>query len=281
MATPISADIVGDREKFLLYGHPGMGKTFAALTAPDPIYFLSVGAHNEAKTYFSKQFQKKHGKKEIFLDSVSESLGKMGRLEGGPVGFDNACIAIDEALESDEKGEQEFQTIVIDNATVLEEYQMNKVIHIADQARDPGASGFSTYEKFQEHGILTPFDNDWGAAQSLMAKFVSWLYGLDKHIILVAHEHETTVSNRSSHTQTLVAVKPLFVGKQRTEISNKFDNVWRFTAEGQLYAARTCPQKSPYEVIAKTRVGGVIPNDYLDVNLSSAVKKMQKQAQSV
>ena len=277
---PLTSAIIEDNEKVLLYGHPSMGKTHAALTAPGPIYFLAIGGPNEVKPYFGKNFQDKHGKKEIIIDIAREPRGKKGRFINA-VGFDIACTLLDEALELDDRGKIEFATIVIDNATVLEEFQMNKVIQISDATRSADSKGESTYSKFMDSGILHPADHDWGAAQSLMQKFTSWLFSLDKNVVFVAHEHETTVANRATQSSDIIAVKPLFVGKQRTRIANMFDNVWRFYTHGQLYVARTTPQDKPFTVIAKTRIGGVISPDYPDVNLTKAFKKLQDQARKI
>ena len=280
MPVPLTAEIMEDNEKVLLYGHPGTGKTHAALTAPDPIYFLAIGAPNEAKTYFSKKFQEKHGKKEIFIDVALEPRDRMGRFKAA-VGFDHACTLLDTALELDDKGKMEFPTIIVDNATVVEEFQMNKVIEISGASRDPEAKGKSTYDKFMDEGILIPADHDWGGAQSLMAKFTSWIFSLEKNVIFIAHEHETTVSNRRTQSSDLIAVKPLFIGKQRSRIANMFDNVWRMSKQGQNYYARTVPQDKPFTIIAKTRIGGVIPEEYANPNLSEAIKKIQAQARKV
>jgi hypothetical protein len=280
--TPISPSIIGEREKFLIYGEPGTGKTFDALTAPAPIFFLAVGGSNEAKTYYSKQFQKKHGKKEIFISVAEESTDASGKFDQAQ-GFDNACRLMDEALEEDDKGTTQFATIVIDNATVLEEYQMNKVIEVshsgvASKGRDTSQT---TYQKYQDSGILTPFDSDWGAAQSLMAKYLSWLFRLDKHIVLVAHEYQDTTTNRATQSREITGIKPLFVGNQRGRVANMFDNVWRKTKSGQLYVARTEPLDRPFPVIAKTRIGGIIPADYSNVDLTDVIDQFQEHAKNV
>ena len=276
---PISSDIVGDAEKFLLYGDPGMGKTFAALTLPEPILFIAVGASNEAKTYYSKQYQKKHGKKEIHIGVAEESTDQKGGFYGDPIGFDNACTILDMALEQEEAGTFAFNSIVIDNATILSEFQMNKVLSIS--YIDANDKSGTAYLKLREHGIRTPYDSDWGGAMSLMNEFVTWLFQLNKHVALVAHEHKDQIADRKSHSQVIKGVKPLFVGKQRTIIANRFDNVWRFTRNAQFYEARTTPLNSPYDVIAKTRIGGVIEEDYRDVDLSFSIKELQKAAEEV
>lgn len=275
---PISTDILSGKEKFLLYGEPKRGKTFTALTAPGPIYFLGIGGTNEAKTYYSEQFQRKHGKKEIFIDAATEDWSKGRVIE--PKGFDRACILLDEALELDDKGEMEFETIIIDNATVLSEFQMYKVIEIDHLGTDDPEKA-TIYKKYVENGILTPHDLHWGGAQSLMGKFISHLFSLDKNIVLIAHEHQTTRANRKTRETSTLAVKPLFIGQQRSRIANMFDNVWRFYKRGQLYCARTTPLDSPFDIIAGTRVGGIISDEYQNPDISDAIDQFQAHAKEV
>ncbi|MEE8113066.1 MAG: AAA family ATPase [Nitrososphaerales archaeon] len=282
---PLTSEIIGGREKFLLYGAPKRGKTFTALTAPGPIYFLAIGGPNEAKTYFSKQFQEKHGKKDIIIQSALENVDKHGRCKT-PAGFDHACNLLDRALELDDKGALPtetggFETIVIDNATVLQEFQMNKTIYISNLTRSNSATGASTIDKVKQHGVLKPSDSDWGGAQSLMQNWYSWLFKLDKNIVFIAHEYEVTKADRATQTINLIGVQPLFVGKQRIRIANAFDNVWHFTYDHANYQARTVPQEVPTDIIAGTRVGGVIDKEWINPDLSVAIDKFKKHAESI
>jgi len=282
----LTSEIIGQWEKWLLYGAPKKGgKTFCSLTAPEPILFHAIGGPNEAKTYFSKDFQDKHGKKEIVIEVAIEDLDKRGRCKN-PAGFDHACNLLDDALELDDKGKMEtstggFETLVIDNATVLSEFQMNKVIHIANQFRSTQATGLSTYDKLMQEGILVPHDSDWGGAQSLMRDYISWLFKLDKHVVVIAHEYELTKANRATQGSDLIGVKPLFIGQQRDRIANMFDNVWRCTKQGQMYLARTTPIDKPFDIIAGTRLGGIIPNDYPNPDLTKTIEKFKKHAEMI
>lgn len=285
MPRPLTSEIIGEREKFLLYGAPKRGKTFCALTAPEPIFFLAIGGPNEAKTYFSKQFQEKHGKKDIIIDHCVEEVDNMGRCKN-PVGFDHACNLLDKALELDDKGELPtstggFETLIVDNATVLLEYQMNKVIYLSDLGRSSDTTGDSTYEKFKESGILKPSDSDWGAAQGLMQNWYSWLFKLEKHIVFIAHEYEVTKADRKTQTVNLIGIKPLFVGKQRNRIANAFDNVWHFYKQGQMYIARTEPIDKPVDIIAGTRLGGIVSPDYQNPDLTKTIQKFKKHAEEI
>ncbi len=285
MPSPISPEILDGREKFLIYGAPKTGKTFTALTSPEPIYHLGVGGDNEVKTYFGKHFQDKHGKKDLVTDYVSETIGKMGKVKD-PIGCDAVSRCLDEALELDAKENfpsktGTFETLVLDNATNLQDFQMNKTIHISNDTRSPGAEGYSTWEAYMKHGILAPFDSDWKGAQSLMSQWVSWMFDIDKNIIFIAHEYEVQKANRKTQLPDLIGIRPLFVGKQRTRIAQKFDNVWRMTKNGQKFEARTIASDSPYEIIAGTRLGGIVSNDYQDPNISKTIIKFQAQAKAV
>jgi len=278
---PISAEILDDNEKCLLYGVAGTGKTFAALTAPEPIYFMAIGGPNEAKTYFSKQFQSQHGKRTVFIDSIQENIGKRGLVKKAE-GFDRVCDALDIALELDDKGEMEFATLVIDNATMLSAMQAYKVIEIANASGvgDDRKKKDSAYEKFQKSGILTLFDSDYKAIQSLMWQWTNWVFDLPKNVVFIAHEYQDTVPNRATQSQDIVGVCPQFYGRHRKDIPNMFDNVWRMSRNGQLYEARTEFQGKPFDIVAKTRVGGVVSKNYSDVNLSKSFKQLQDQARS-
>jgi len=274
---PLTTDILEDNEKFLLYGEPGMGKTFCALTLPEPIFFLAIGGPNEAKTYFSKDFQDKYGKKEIHIGVAQEKTGKMGRVDT-PEGFDNACRLLDDAFEMDAKGQMQFNSIIIDNATVLSEYQMYKAVYWDYGQKDPKKQDDTTYTKYIEEGLLFPYDRDWGSTQSIMRKFVSWLFRMEKHIAFIAHEHKTEVKDRKSQTSTTTALKPLFIGKDRDQVANAFDNVWQFSRNGQQYVARTTAQGQNPRIIAKSRIGGLIRDNYANPDLSEAIKKYKEHA---
>ena len=281
----LTSEIIGRREKFLLYGAPKRGKTFCALTAPDPIFFLAIGGPNEAKTYYSKQFQEKHGQKDIYIESAIEDVDKHGRCKT-PKGFDHACNLLDEVLELDDQGKLDtktggFETLIVDNATVLAEFQMNKSIYISDLTRSDSATGASTQQKVKEHGVLKPSDADWGAAQSLMQNWYSWLFKIDKHIVFIAHEYYVTRANRATQSVDTVGIQPLFIGKQRSRIANAFDNVWHFTFDHAHYQARTIPTEKPVEIIAGTRLGGIISNDYQNPDLTKTIAKFKKHAEEI
>lgn len=271
--------LLGQNEQILLYGEPGVGKTELALTAPGPIYYLCIGPENELKTRYSKHFltraNGKHKDKKIYFDSVRETRGKRGEFTDNPTGLDEAGDKLDLALGKFESGEVEKpETIVIDNATVLEEYQMNKAM----------VAGYETAEnkdktalkKMRDYGIIKPGDGDYGGAQSLMSKWMSWIMGLDYNLIVIAHEYKEYVQKKGTREREIVGIYPLFVGQQRISIARSFDNVWQLSisgaGRGQLFHTRTTGSDI---YVAKTRVGGIFNEIETNLDLSECIEKFK------
>jgi hypothetical protein len=272
---PISPSIIGTHERFLLYGKPKVGKTFSALTLPPPIYFMAVGADNEAKVFFSKPFQKKYGealKREDLLIDVGTSSQQVK---------DMMSDAIENSLSG--KGPQ-FASIVVDNATPLIDLHLDVALEISHMIKQESGSDISktAQAKLEEFGAIIPHKGDWGIAQGIMRRFISDLMTVDMHMAVVAHEYELYTPG-PGQTQVLSGVEPLFIGKDRTAIGNRFDNVWRMTKQAQFYIARTESgvESSGYTVVAGSRIGGVIDKDYVDPNLSEAIAEFRAYAEEV
>lgn len=281
--TPQRADpvaILSQYERILLYGHGGTGKTFTAATAPEPLWFLTPGGPGEIKTAFSPRFINKHGRREYFITSVREDREK-GQMSDNPSGFDRCCLAVDGFLEWNDKEAMGVKTIVVDNATVLEEYMLNKAI-MAEYVL-AGSKEKTTLKRERDFGIRKPHDSTWGGAQSLMDQFISWITELPFHIVLIAHVREEWEQLPESRKRVLKGVLPQFVGQQRTSIPNKFDNVWYAQVSGGGRSQTWGIQTERDEVrMAKTRVGGLLNPDYeRDPNLTDIIEEFSKYARSL
>lgn len=279
LATPEAVFAEGN-EKSLIYGGSGVGKTFTALTAPDPIWFLGIGGPNELKTHFGKDFMRKHGRREVHTTWVKEDREEHGQMSDNPNGFDLVCDAIDGFIEWDQASGVGVQTIVVDNATYLEHYIMNKAIAAEYSMSSKVDKAVLTRER--EYGIRKPHDSTYGGAQSLMDNIVRWLFELPYNIVFVAHEYLTTEQIEGTRERRLVSREPLFVGKQRTTIPNLFDNVWWCYASGggrsRQFRVQTIADE---KTVAKTRVGGVLSDPETDLNLTDAFNELQQYARSL
>lgn len=265
-------------EKFLFYGEPKTGKTFAAGTAPDPIWVIAVGNIDELMTYFSPDFVKPYGDKQIFHDVVEESEEWK---DSGSEGFDNLTKILNTGLARAEDPDDpfNFSTLVIDNATQIGNFAMYKAMEV--NFGITSNKEFTALKRLRDNDIVIPGDNDWKSQMSLMGQFVNFLFRLKKHVVLITHEWKEETVDRKTKRRVINAVKPLFTGKQRTDIPGLFSNVWRFESTGQFFEAQTVggTHKDNYSVIAGTRMGGILPKHYRNVNIEEAIEKLQEAAQ--
>lgn len=274
----LTSEIIGVKEKILLYGEPGVGKTHAGGTMPPPTYFLCVGGENELKTLRGRAFIEQNPKKadQIWFDSVQEPRSERGRFKDAHA-FDEAGDKIDEALALDEKGEMPFNSIVVDNVTGLRSVTMNKAIefnYFRTQNKDQTA-----YRRLFDENILVPADMDWQSQMSLMKQFMEWMFQIDKHVLVTAHEWTQTKTNRKNHSQTVTARRPHFTGNNRTEIPLMFDNVWWMFAEGggrsRIHSIQTIGDDI---TLAKTRVGGAFTGEVRNPDMEELISLMQEDS---
>ena len=273
--------ILTEYERILLYGPGGTGKTFTAATAPEPHWWLTPANKGEAKTMYSEDFLEKHGRKEYFITSVKEARVK-GQVIDNPPGYDRCCLAVDGFLETNEKEGWGVKTIIVDNATRLEEYMMSKAIFAEYMLASSKEKTVLKAER--DYGIRKPHDSTYGGAQSFMDRWVNWLMELPFHLVFIAHDYEVSVPiYEGARERVLKSVRPLFVGVQRTSVPNKFDSVWYSMVSGGGRSRTWGIQSQRDEIIdAKTRIGGIIDSTYeRDPNISEIIGQFRAHAVSL
>lgn len=281
MPKAVDASIVGSREKILLYGEGGVGKTFTAGTMPGNVFFIVFGGPNEIKTLMSPDFQRKHPEKKgkLFFDYATEPLGSRGRFASADA-YDQACDLLDEALELERKGDFSFDSLVIDSATGLREFAMNKAMEVNFHRATSGTAK-TALARLREENIVIPGDNDWNSEMSLTSQFMSWVFSLDKHVCVCTHVWEVKKRDRASGDVAVTDQKPLFTGKNRESIPTMFDNVWYVSAlqqgRGIISQIHTVGDSNRY---GKTRMGGALPPVIRDPDLTEIIEKLRKAAET-
>jgi hypothetical protein len=271
----ITDDIIGQYEKFLFYGPPGSGKTFASLTGPPPTYSIVFGGANELKTARSIDFRNKYPELEgqLYFDAVEEELGERGHFVSATA-YDKAGDLISDALEAEERGDFEFNTLVIDSATGLRRFAMNKAMEV-NYERSKKKSD-TALQRFRDANIIIPGDNDYMSEMSLTMQLMEWVFNLDKNVIVVTHQHIAKKFNRGTRENIISAINPLFTGNHREFIPAIFDNVWFFqpvfSGKSCIGEAQTVGDDTRY---AKTRLGGVLPQKLRDVNVRSVIERFR------
>lgn len=136
------------KPKILIYGKPGVGKTWASLDFPSVYYIDTEGGADLPR--YTQKLQKSGG-------------GYLG-LEQGSLSFD----VIIEQLQALATEDHPYQTVIIDS--------ISKVFNnaILDEA--------------QRLGDKNQFGADKKPAILYMKKLISWINRLDMNVILIAHE---------------------------------------------------------------------------------------------
>lgn len=141
------------KPKILVFGAPGVGKTWAALDFPNAYYIDTEGGANLPQ--YTKKLIKSNGRYVGVEDGIKDL---------------NEVIDQVKALATEK---HEFKTVVIDS---LSEIMLNR---IADQSDKMMAAGTD---------MTKTFGAEKKPAVSLCRILVSWLQRLDMNVILICHE---------------------------------------------------------------------------------------------
>jgi len=139
------------KPKVLIYGKPGVGKTWTSLDFPGVYYIDSEGGANMAH----------------YTTKLEESGGVYLGLEQGSLDFGTVL----EQLKALATEKHEFKTVVIDSITKIFNNEITKEA-----------------ERLEERGIKNEFGKDKKPAVAMMKRLVAWLQRIDMNVILIAHE---------------------------------------------------------------------------------------------
>lgn len=139
------------KPKVLIYGKPGVGKTWGALDFPSCYYIDTEGGADLG--HYTEKLQNSGG---MYLGTDQGSL-------------DFKTVIEQIAALATEK--HEFKTVVIDSISKL----FN--LAIAKEA-----------ERLENEGVKNEFGRDKKPAIAFMRRLISWLQRIDMNVILIAHE---------------------------------------------------------------------------------------------
>lgn len=136
------------KPKILIFGKPGVGKTWTSLDFPNVYYIDTEGGADLAH----------------YTDKLEKSGGVYFGPEQGSLSFDSVLEQI-QALATEEHS---FKTVVIDSITKIFNIEVTK--------------------EAERLGEKNAFGADKKPAIAQMRRLVSWIQRLDMNVILVAHE---------------------------------------------------------------------------------------------
>jgi len=161
-------EVIAKKPKILIYGPPGVGKTWFSLDFPQPYYIDTEGGASY-----------KH-----YMDKLTKSGGQRMGPEDGSLDFATVLEQVQALATEKNHG---FNTLVIDSATKL----FNTSVALeAERLGDKDAFGASKKP-----------------AIAYMRRLVSWIQKLDMNVILIAHQKEAWgINGKGDRVQTGVTL---------------------------------------------------------------------------
>ncbi len=261
---------VGESVVMLVYGPSGSGKTHFAGTAGSRTLIANTGVG--IVTLKSPGFKARHPGVDPIVETVYEGI-----LPDKAAGHDQLCDLLDRYLDPKNPEFNEYDTVVIDDATALRRMAMNKALEInadLDKSKSLTAS--------RKHGSLVVAVQDYGEEMAIVDQFITDYIMLckkhNKHFILLAHErNEYGKAAGIGQPKPLIKTRPGFTGQTFPDsVTGHFDHVWYLETQGGgdrvFYYARTAGDSA---LTAKTRWDGVFPVRIQNPNFLNVVKTIR------
>lgn len=201
--------------KALAFGRFKVGKTFGAATFPRTNFMDFDGG---IATLLNPDFVKRHGyRKDIEFETFFEKQVDKNGVVRSHNAFDDACRYFDKWMAVGQR--DKFDTWVVDSATSLSQFAMNKGMILLGGPSLSIAS--KTHQQAVNTGVVYPKMQDYGVERGMVTQFIRMLLTADKNVLVLCHEKEITDDNGN-----LKAIVPLLTGKGVEEVPIMFDEVW-------------------------------------------------------
>lgn len=269
--SPIPIEEISDKfdgsVTMLYYAESGAGKTELAGSIGKDGIILEIGAGD--LTLRSPGFRSRY--KDIpKIAFIHENIDPATGLFRSADAFNQVTDFCDWFLE----GQNDFQTLAIDDATSLNIFARNLGME-ANAKLDIG----DTMRKSQKVGFPVPEVSDYGKEINILM----WFLGNDvahfkrrkKNLLITAHErHIYKAPEKVGGEPTITKIIPGFTGKTLPDtIEQFFDFVWRGeVANGTVFRCKTISNQN-YK--CKTRWSGVFPEEIKNPDFSKVVAVMQ------
>lgn len=261
----------GEAWLLLLYGQSKVGKSYFAGTAGSRTLYLNVG--DGIDTLLMPSFTNKYGKiaDDMIVVDIREDR------PGSPAeAFELTIRALKKAFE---ELRDEFDTVVLDEATSFRRYAVNKAMEINTAVRTTGKRG-SSIETF-----VAPEIGDYGTEMKMIEWFLNHALPIfkeeKKNFLMLAHERQIFGKPpKIGEDAPLKKVMPGFTGKTfPDQVPKYFDDVWRMEAVGGgnniVYRIRTAGTEKE---VGGSRHGGIFNTVEPDPNYLSMLSRIRNRS---
>ena len=256
----------------LIFGGSGTGKTWFAGTGGARTLFVNIG--NGIRTLESKGFFSKYpdAGKMLTVD-IAEELTHTG-LPNAATAFDKISDVIDFCLA---KRSDEFDTVVIDDASALKQFAMNKGLELNQKI---GKS--QSLSKGKQLELQVKAIQDYGIEMDLIEQFLDGYCRIcrenGKNFIVTAHERTIyKKGDTPGEIPTIYKIKPGFTGQTfPDQVPRHFD--WVFHSEvvaagsGPVYRLNTVGDEI---ITGKCRDSGVFSTVEKNPNLKEMLARVK------
>ena len=260
-AQRLSAMPFAESLTMLIFGGSGTGKTYFAGTAGSRTLFINIGAG--MATLQAPDFTDKYK-----VDPLVVTI---------PIGMESHDTITDTLDYYIQSKSDEFDTIVIDDASSLNKSAMYKAIQVNSDLNKS-----QTLANYKSLGEIVPGIQDYGEEMNIVADFLRQYTeiakGANKHLIVTAHERLTyRKAQKPNDPPTLVKIRPAFTGQTfPDQVPGYFDEVWRLTVVGRGASLRHRITTQPSEILtAKSRHGGVFKEEEQDLDFPTIVQRIK------
>jgi hypothetical protein len=251
----------------LLYGASKTGKTYFAGTAGARTLLINIG--NGIDTLLSPAFTSKYPKSaEMIVVDVREENPK-----GMAEAFDFVTDTINHALKH---FPDSFDTIILDEATALRTFALNKAMEL-----NTGARRVKRENRIEEYvkAELGDYGEEMSMINWFLGQYIPKFKEANKHFLMLAHERQIfSKPERQGDEATLARVLPGFTGKTfPDQVPAFFDDVFRSEvlmdgSGNAVYQIRTAGNNS---IVGGTRHGGIFNTLETNPNFLEMLNRIQ------
>lgn len=256
-----------------MYGPSKVGKTWFAGTAGSRTLIINTG--DGIDTLLSPGFKAAHPEAEdIIIVDIREDVDA-DKAEA----FDLVGRVIREAYNSPIW--DEIDNIVIDEATALRKYALNKATELNTEALKNEAAKAKRKSRLED--FLKPDIGDYGTEMQMiewfLGNFIPFFKAEKKNFLMLAHQRQIfSKPARIGDDPILKKVQPGFTGKTFPDtVPAYFDDVWHMEAVGGgdnvVYRARTAGSENE---VAGNRHNGIFSTVEPDPNYQNMLKRIRE-----
>lgn len=251
----------GESWLLLLYGESKSGKTYFAGTCGPRTLYLNVGEGIE--TLKNPAFTSRY-------PDTGKMLTVQFPLSDTVETFERITRTIGYFLEN---RADEFDTIVLDEATAFRKHALDQATTLNGSAR-----GRNRKDKFIQTE-LGDYKIEMDMIEWFLGEFTPQFKARKKHFVMLAHERQLfNKPAKQGDEQTLKKILPGFTGKTFPDkVPAYFDDVWHAEAVGKnprVYRIQTAGSE---KLLAGSRHGGIFAPEETDPNFLKMLERIKKQ----